>query len=286
VRRFPGLVGGSGRFSGRKGSSANGTRDALTSCMPRMPYLLLGALCALPIGCGDEAEPAGSAAAALVAVCTETTDDVPDGAWLCGTDRVVECDARPGTATPAEIFVVVSDGCGERLLVEPGPFPLGDHDVVVQKPAAASAPAVEVCRSRLSVVDTTAPTAIPAHTELWPPNHKLHVLSAADCARVADACDPDLDVHFISASSDEPVDAEGDGSHAPDIVFRDSRVVSLRAERQGTSNGRVYTLGWQARDRAGNLAEGTCTVDVPHDQSKRPTIADFPAYSIQAPPAF
>lgn len=247
--------------------------------MPRIPRLLLGFLCAVPLGCGDQTEEAGSSTAALVAVCAEAPGDVPDGAWLCGTDRVVECDARPGTASPTEIFVIPSHGCHDALVVEPGPFAIGEHELVVRTPAA------EVCRSRLTVVDTTPPLASPERVELWPPNHKLHRLSATACARVVDTCDPELDVYFTSASSDEPADAQGDGSHEPDIVFRDARVVELRAERQGTSNGRVYTLGWRARDRAGNLAEGTCLVAVPHDQSQRPTVADLPAYSVPAPAA-
>jgi hypothetical protein len=254
--------------------------------MPRSAYLLLGSLCVLAIGCGDDTEAPGSARASLVAICAESPDDVPNGAWLCGTARTVECDARPGTASPAEIFVVPSDGCNDRLVVERGPFAIGEHDIVVLEPATANIPAVEVCRSQLTVVDTTPPVAHPVQTELWPPNHKFHDLSAADCARAVDACDPELDVHFTSASSDEPADAIGDGYHEPDIVFRDSRVVSLRAERQGPSNGRVYTLAWLARDRAGNVAEGACSVGVPHDQSTRPTIADLPAYNIKAPPTF
>lgn len=232
----------------------------------------------MPIGCGDETEDAGTTSAALVAVCAESASEVPANAWLCGVDRVVECDAHPGTASPAEIFVVSSDRCDDALVVEPGPFAVGEHEIVVRTAS------VDVCRSRLTVVDTTPPVANPTSAQLWPPNHKLHQLSAAECAGVVDRCDPQLDVHFTGASSDEPADALGDGSHEPDIVFRDSRVVSLRAERQGTSNGRVYTLGWQARDRAGNLAEGNCLVEVPHDQSRRPTVADLPAYSVLAPP--
>lgn len=245
--------------------------------MRRIAHLLFGSLCVIPIGCGDETEEAGAASAALVAVCAESASELPDDAWLCGVDRVVECDARPGTASPAEIFVVSSDGCGDALMVEPGPFAVGEHQLTVRTNAS------DVCRSRLTVVDTTPPAANPKSTQLWPPNHKLHRLSAADCAGVVDSCDPELDVHFTGASSDEPADGKGDGSHEPDIVFRDSRVVSLRAERQGTGNGRVYTLGWQARDRAGNLAEGNCLVEVPHDQSRRPTVADLPAYSVPAP---
>jgi hypothetical protein len=86
-------------------------------------------------------------------------------------------------------------------------------------------------------------------------------------------------VHFTSATSDELVDDVGDGSHEPDIVFAGPGLVSLRAERQGGGNGRVYTLGWQAVDASGNVARGACTVEVPHDQSGRAAIADPSVYA-------
>jgi hypothetical protein len=132
-------------------------------------------------------------------------------------------------------------------------------------------------------VDTTPPWANPTHTTLWPPNHKLHAISARACAGALDACDPNVMVRFTGATSDEPADAEGDGAFEPDIAFDGAESVSLRAERQGPSNGRVYTLGWLARDAAGNELEGACTVDVPHDQSGRAAVADAAVYSVAAP---
>lgn len=249
-----------------------------------------GVVCSLLVllsGCGSDAESVGSERAALVAVCAESAASVPDGDWLCGEARTVECDAQPGTASPATIYVVTPDGCGgQRLLVESGPFTVGQHEIVVSEPGApAGSPARELCSSRLNVVDTTPPRANPTHTTLWPPNHKLHAVSARTCAGVLDACDPQLTVHFTGATSDEPVDAEGDGSSEPDIVFAGADSVSLRAERQGPSNGRVYTLSWLARDAAGNQLDGTCTVAVPHDQSGRAAVADAPVYELAAPAA-
>lgn len=242
-------------------------------------------LLAMLSGCGGDAESVGSERAALVAVCAESADSVPEGDWLCGEPRTVECDAQPGTASPATIYVLSRDGCdGRRLLVKEGPFAVGEHDIVVtERVDPAGSARRELCRSGLNVVDTTPPQANPTHTTLWPPNHKLHVISARACAGVRDACDPQLTVRFTGATSDEPVDAKGDGSSEPDIVFDGADAVSLRAERQGPSNGRVYTLGWLARDAAGNAVDGTCSVAVPHDQSGRAAVADAPAYSLTAP---
>lgn len=244
-----------------------------------------GAMCTLLAalsGCGSDAESVDSERQPLVAVCTETGASMPDGVWICGEPRTVECDARPGTASPATIYVVTPDACVDRrLLVEEGPFALGQHEIVVTE-ELEPAP-LELCRSLLTVVDTTPPQAHPTHTTLWPPNHKLHAISAQACAGVLDACDPNVSVHFTGATSDEPPDAKGDGSFEPDIMFDSADSATLRAERQGPSNGRVYTLSWLARDAAGNQLDGTCTVEVPHDQSGRAAIADAPAYTVTAP---
>ena len=245
---------------------------------------LLGALA----GCGGEPEVTRSERARLVAVCAESAETVPDGAWLCGEPRTVECDAHPGTASPAAIYVVHPDGCeNAELTVDEGPFALGEREIVVMERIVPTDPGDpdtrEVCRSTLVVVDTTPPSLEPLRSEIWPPNHKLHAITAADCARAADACDPTLDVRFTEATSDEPADAEGDGSHEPDILFASVSDVSVRAERQGGENGRVYTLGFLARDASGNIAEGACSVSIPHDASGRAAVADPSAYMIEAP---
>jgi hypothetical protein len=235
-------------------------------------------------GCGNADEDVGAQRAPLVAVCATSADSVPDDVWLCGEPRTVECDALPGTASPTSIYAVVPDGCdNRRLLVDEGPFAVGEHEIVVREQLDAAVPPSELCRSRLNVVDTTPPRAHPLHATLWPPNHQLHTFSARACAGVVDACDPDVVVRFTTASSDEPVDATGDGASEPDIVFNAADAVALRAERQGPEDGRVYTLGFLARDAAGNEVAGNCTLEVPHDQSGAPAVAGPVAYSLAAP---
>ncbi len=242
----------------------------------------------LPLGLsGSETEPVRSDASPLVAACAESSAVVPEGAWICGTPRTVECDRRPGTASPETIYVVRENGCvGVELSVAPGPFALGRTDVIVTERVASPSGGTElreVCRSELDVVDTVAPSAHPLHATLWPPNHELFAFTAVQCAGVADVCDPAPDVHFIDATSDEPADAEGDGSHSPDVAFDGVDAVSLRAERQGTGNGRVYSLAFGAVDRSGNATQGACTVEVPHDARGSAAVADPIAYRIEAP---
>ena len=43
-----------------------------------------------------------------------------------------------------------------------------------------------------------------APIELWPPNHDFWTITPEDCG-ISDACDTDLDVVFLRATSDEPV---------------------------------------------------------------------------------
>jgi hypothetical protein len=102
---------------------------------------------------------------------------------------------------------------------------------------------------------------------LWPPNHKLHELSVADCATAVDACGEELNGEFLWGSSDEPVNDIGDGNHEPDILFGlDCERVALRSERQGPRDGRVYKLGVRFIDAAGNATDGECAIVVDHDQ--------------------
>ena len=265
-------------------------RTSMRSSRSFQRSLHFGALLAVVVlgtGCGSDSEPIGREPTPLVAECAESAEAVPSGAWLCGDPRTVECDGHPGTASPATIYVVRQSGCDDvEYTVAPGPFVLGRTEIVVSERTPdpnGGTTLREVCRSELDVVDTTSPSSNSLRSSLWPPNHKLHTFTAGDCARPADVCDPAPDVRFSSVSSDEPADAEGDGSHAPDVVFDGATTVSLRAERQGGGNGRVYALGWVATDRSGNAAQGVCTVAVPHDSSGRLAIADTAAYAVPAP---
>jgi len=219
----------------------------------------------------------------LTPACIENAADLDGEDWLCPNDLTVECE--DGAADPALIYLEPSgdlpESCDEIELSinDEGPFELGTHDIVVTAEASGSdAGTVEVsCEATLTVVDTVPPEASDEVIELWPPNHKFHAISGEDCVR--DACDGDLAVTFLSASSDEPVNDKGDGNTEPDIIL-DCDQVQLRSERQGGSNGRVYTLGWVAVDDAGNETEGECIVTVPHDQSGRAAVDDGAAYQI------
>jgi hypothetical protein len=126
----------------------------------------------------------------------------------------------------------------------------------------------------ITIQDTTPPeiTVLSEPFILWPSNHKYQTFTVADFVlSITDAVDSDIsivDILITSVSSDEPEDAtgDGDGNTMSDIVISDSQTVQLRAERQGSGNGRVYTINLETADSSGNKATASIQVWVPHSE--------------------
>jgi len=150
-------------------------------------------------------------------------------------------------------------------------FPLGTTVVtlVVNDGYQTSDPATVA----VTVVDTVPPviTSTVQPSLLWPPNHKMSNITATVTA--TDICYPTVAVVLTSATSNEPDDAQGggDGNTTNDIqgaaIGTPDFQVMLRAEREGTGMGRVYTLTYTATDGSGNAALTSSAVSVPHDHS-------------------
>ena len=108
---------------------------------------------------------------------------------------------------------------------------------------------------------------------LWPPNHKMVEIIAT--VAVSDTGDPFPTVVLSSIVSNEPDDANGngDGNTMNDIqgvdIGTEDYVFLLRAERDGSGNGRVYTITYTSTDASGNNAIAIITVTVPHDLGKK-----------------
>lgn len=100
---------------------------------------------------------------------------------------------------------------------------------------------------------------------LWPPNHKLvHIL-------IGGVTDPDGDpvtLTITSIQQDEPVNGLGDGDTSPDGFGVGTGLASVRSERSGKGNGRIYVIGFEAEDDKGASCSGSVQVGVPHDQGK------------------
>ena len=111
--------------------------------------------------------------------------------------------------------------------------------------------------------------AYPSMDCLWPPNHKFVGVT------IEGVTDPDGDnvtITITNITSDEPtasIKGAGGAKHAPDAdpecIGTDT--ASLRAERSGNEDGRVYEITFLASDGIGEPVEGTVQVKVPHDQS-------------------
>ena len=84
-------------------------------------------------------------------------------------------------------------------------------------------------------------------------------------------------------TSDEPDNAPGgsDGNTSNDIVIGGTCTsVNLRSERDGTKNGRVYSVTLRVADSAGNITRAVFKVSVPHNQAGLPAIEDGPTLMV------
>lgn len=109
---------------------------------------------------------------------------------------------------------------------------------------------------------------------LWSPNHKMVSVS------ILGVTDPDGDPVTITITdimSDEPTASDkgsGGAKHAPDADGVGTDTASVRAERSGGGNGRVYEISFTASDGEGGECQCSVTVSVPHDQGQGNTAID------------
>ena len=115
---------------------------------------------------------------------------------------------------------------------------------------------------------------------LWPPNHMYATVQATIAA--ADDFDPSPAVALVSATSNEPDDAPGDadGNTADDVLVLDEDTLRLRAERDETRSGRVYTITYRVTDDCGNSATDSATVTVPLGPAAQPPAGHLPSASV------
>lgn len=168
--------------------------------------------------------------------------------WTVNIDanNVATVTAPVGTTTPATITFTASISCCASVVCS------GSDDAVFatnRPPDCSQAYANPGC--------------------LWPPNNKFVQVSVIGVA------DPDGDpvtIAITGITGDEPTASdEGSGGpkHAPDASGVGTSTASVRAERSGNGDGRVYVISFTAGDGKGGVCEGTVAVKVPHDQSSK-----------------
>lgn len=254
-----------------------------------LAVVVVAASAACTDGASDASIERSATRASASVVCSDPGAPIAPGAWVCGTDRTLECQG-PGGTYPGWLLVTpiaLGDSgppsdCSVVTLApsQPltSPLPVGDYTITVREDFGTSSGTV--CSSTLHIVDTAPPVATPVDVVVWPPDHAMHDVAIADCVKVTDTCDGTAKVSFTYVSSDEAPLAHGSGHTSPDVEVVDCGHLRIRGERAGGAAGRVYVIGYEAVDHSNNRTSGTCRVLVPHDQSGRAVVGGAEAYRL------
>jgi CSLREA domain-containing protein len=120
--------------------------------------------------------------------------------------------------------------------------------------------------------------------ELWPPNHSYHTVTVTNLVASASSCDGTVNLNSViidKVTSDEVENGNGDGNTTNDIVIACNRKsVQLRAERDGSGDGRVYTIYFKVTDGLGHSTTVTAKVTVPKSQNGASAVDSGPHYTV------
>jgi large repetitive protein len=223
----------------------------------------------------------GGTDTATVNVTVTPVNDAPVA--NAGPDQTASCTGvvtLDGTATSdvddpnSTLTFIWKEGA---TIIATGPNPtvalsVGVHTITltVTDPHGASSTDTVV----VTVVDDSLPTITLTNQtySLWPPNHQYVNFTIGNfVANASDACDPTVDINDVviaKITSDETENGNGDGNTLQDIVIaNDCKSFKLRSERNGSGDGRVYTITFLVRDTAGNTTTATAKVIVPKNNN-------------------
>jgi hypothetical protein len=221
-------------------------------------------------------------------------DDDPN---LPGNQVYLECvnGGASGTFTAQ-----ATDNCGGSTTATCTPssawLPLGSNTPVTCRATDGSGNQGS-CNTQAIVRDTQPPVpGASVGMVLWPPDSLLQGAPLTACVgHLVDACRgkllPIQDHVVIShVTSDEPENANGgsDGNTTGDIQIQKPWKALLRAERNSSGNGRVYTIYYVGKDPSGNTTPiVSCKVSVPKTQGgtaiEDPPVPGVPVYCIDNP---
>lgn len=111
-------------------------------------------------------------------------------------------------------------------------------------------------------------TSLTAHVSLWPPNHKMTSIDVLAATGITDPDGDPVTIVINAITQDEPVAGPADGAGLG------GGIASIRAERDGNGNGRVYGIAFTASDNKGGSCQGILFVSVPHSNNGSPAVDD------------
>jgi len=186
---------------------------------------------------------------------------------------------RDGVALTPQLYAVTNTGWTFNSIgrgnKKDGENQGADLDEVWVFNEALSEGQINALMNSNSIVVNEAPDVSGAYADnncLWPPNHKFVDIS------ILGVTDPDGDpvtIEITGITSDEPTATDkgsGGAKHAPDATGVGTDTASVRAERSGDGDGRVYVISFIASDGQGGETEGSVTVGAPHDQSSKKSV--------------
>jgi hypothetical protein len=232
-----------------------------------------------PVSCEGSLSVADSYSA--VASCSSNIEiiDTTAPSISCPENITIECDESKDPSYTG--MATATDVCDSSPIINssdsitPGSCP-SQYTITRTWTATDASGNFDQCNQTIEVVDTTPPeiSVSVSPDELWPPNHKMVVISPAITA--ADNCDPSPLIELQSITTNEGDetntyepnydDTQGDGHTVDDIQVDGNGTISLRAERSGNGNGRIYTITYAATDACGNSSLASATVEVPHNK--------------------
>jgi hypothetical protein len=218
-------------------------------------------------------------AAAHPAISTLASPSVPAGGLISDSATLTGGFAPTGSVT----FSLYGPGdvtCSNALWSTTAPVGAGgvSHSGNVQAGAAGiynwiatysgdlnNLPVSSQCGSEPVVITPPPPDCANATASpnlLWPPNHEFVSIQISGIVNPAPGA---VTITVTSIFQDEPVHSSGSGNTSPDATGVGTGSPSVRAERDGGNDGRVYHVAFTATGASGSCT-GTVTVGIPKSQ--------------------
>lgn len=234
--------------------------------------------------------------ATLTVNANTTTTDPPDKSVCEGTSASFSTTASgtgPFTFVWKKGVTVLNNGdLGGRVVIVNG---ASSSTLTINNTQASDAGTYSVettgaCNTAIQSATLSVNSSPPTITlngqniSLWPPNHNYHPVNVTDLVASASSCDGSVNINSVvidKVTSDEAENGNGDGNTSNDIVIACNRKsVQLRSERDGSGDGRVYTIYFKVTDGLGHSTTVTAKVTVPKNQNGSAAVDSGPHYTV------